>query len=248
MSDELLIDAKGESLFLTLNRPEKRNALNLSIIRELLKALQKAYAEPHLKAIIFQGSGTNFCSGLDLNEAKDASSALYEEAGQLLLLIYHAPVTTLCVVHGATFAGGIGIMGASDYVIASSEASFCLPEVKLGLIPALVICLLKRQLAPRFIRELSLIGVPINSERAKEIGLINQIVAPKLLQEELTSLVEKLSKNSFSAMKHLKKLLREFEVPTLEEEFSEALKAGKEARLSADAQRSLSQFLKKEKT
>lgn len=240
---ELIVEQQNESLFITLHRPEKRNALSLLLVRELLNLLQPKNIADHTKVIIFQSKGPTFCSGLDL---KEIGKVLYEETAQLFQLIYHLPYVTICAIQGSAYAGGLGFLGACDLAIATNEATFCLPEVKIGLIPALVVSLLRRQIAERHIRELSLTGIPINAERAKEIGLINKISSSENFSSELSSYINELSKNSFSALSHLKKLLREFEVPTLAEEFPTCLEMGQKLLLSAETQKHINSFLKKE--
>lgn len=176
----LLTQIEGETLTLTLNRPEKRNALSLSLMQELNQAIAQASKQKQLKRLILQANGPVFCAGLDLNEL---SSNLYREIKQLFLLLYNAPLMTCCKVQGSAFAGGLGLIAACDLAYATPEATFCLPELQKGIMPALVTVLLKRRLLPLHLRELAFLATPITAQRAYEIGLITAVSDKALFQD-----------------------------------------------------------------
>jgi len=217
--NELIVESENELLRLTLNRPEKRNALSLPLI----EALCAQFSSAKQKIILLQGSGPSFCSGLDLDQIKSPEAAsLYTELARLFQLMYNSPSITLCKVHGHAYAGGIGLIAACDYAIADSRTLFCLPEMRKGIVPALVAALLKRQIAVRHLSELALLGEPIDAGRAQEIGLINAHAENP--DQKLDSTIQKLLQNDPKTVMRFKKLLVDLEPMSLTADFHAALK------------------------
>lgn len=211
----LLTQIDGDTLTLTLNRPEKRNALSLALVQELSRAISEAAQQKQLKTLVLQANGSAFSAGMDLNEL---SPKLYKEVKELFLLLYNSPLITICKVQGFAYAGGLGLIAACDLAFAAPEATFCLPELRKGIIPALVTVLLKRRLSALHLRELAFLAIPITAQRAVEIGLVSAVSEQVVFKE--------LSDMDPSATKKFKKLLTALD--PIEDELDLALSYGLE--------------------
>lgn len=225
---------------LSLNRPDKRNALNIELMDALSQAIEEA--GPKKRVLIIKGEGTVFCAGLDLEEAADPAKSERSSASlaRLLQILYTAPLVTIAAVHGAAVAGGAGLMAACDYVLADPKTLFGFPEVRRGLVAAQITTYLKHQLKERDLRELLLFGELIHAERAKEIGLINQIVDQTRFLFELTRLTDLIALAGPQAIAATKKLLQS---PTLAEDIQKALNLHHAIRTSSEAEEGISSFL-----
>src|SRR5215471_10427645 len=164
----------------TLNRPERRNALTIELLTELCAAINIASGQPEQRVLILRGSGASFCTGLDLKEAADQTKAhaTAEMVAKTLITLSQTRLITIAAVHGAAVAGGAGIMSACDFVIAAERTKIGYPEVRRGLVAGLVMTFLRRQIGERNMRELVLGGELIDAARAREIGLVNRVVPP----------------------------------------------------------------------
>lgn len=211
--NELLVSFPQSGVVaLTLNRPDKRNALNQALVDQLLRELEGV--ESRAKVLILEGSGSNFCSGVDL---KELSGKLMEKVGELFLKLSMLAIPTVAYVHGAVAAGGIGLVAACDLAVASQDATFFLPELEKGIAPLLVEVLLRKILSERHFKELAFTGLKITAERALTIGLVNS-----LGKETMPSLIDGLLKCDPKAFQRFKKHLNSYK--HLEVEFAEALK------------------------
>src|SRR6266446_2382662 len=164
---------------LTLNRPERRNALTIELLTELTAEIEAASADEQQRVLILRGAGAAFCTGLDLKEAADPKKAhaTAEMVAKTLITLSQTRLITIAAVHGAAVAGGAGIMSACDFVVAAERTKIGYPEVRRGLVAGLVMTFLRRQVGERDIRELVFSGELIDAARAKEIGLVNRVVA-----------------------------------------------------------------------
>src|SRR6184192_4202798 len=165
---------------LTLNRPERRNALTIELLTELCAAIKIASEQPQQRLIVLRGAGAAFCTGLDLKEAADQTKAhaTAEMVANTLIAISQTRLVTIAAIHGAAVAGGAGIMSACDFVVAAQGTKIGYPEVRRGLVAGLVMTFLRRQISERNLRELLFSSELIDAARAKEIGLVNRVVAP----------------------------------------------------------------------
>lgn len=177
-----------------LNRPEKRNALSHALIDQFQIALKEAAREARL--LLIAGAGSNFCSGLDLSELSFES---LQKVAALYLDILHCPVPVITWAHGATAAGGVGIMAASDFSYADPDASFILPELVKGIAPALVFELLKDQVAMRPLCKLAYSCDAMSVAEAHEIGFLSG-VGKENLDQKIDSLL-KVDLKAFAAFK-----------------------------------------------
>src|SRR5499427_7697388 len=170
----------------TLNRPERRNALTIELLSELSAAIKIASDEQQERVLILRGAGAAFCTGLDLKAAADQTKAhaTAEMVAKTLIAIAETRLVTIAAVHGAAVAGGAGIMTACDYVVAAEKTKIGYPEVRRGLVAGLVMTFLRRQVGERNMRELLLGSELIDADYAREIGLVNRVVAEKDLMSE----------------------------------------------------------------
>lgn len=239
----MLIEKKENKhvVTLTLNRPDKKNALSFALMEELLAVL---YALPtHTRVVLLEGAGPFFCSGLDLEEAVkevEKGPALMAKVLQALALL---PSVTIAKVHGGAFAGGLGLVASCDLAIASREATFSLPEMRRGLIPALVHILLKEQALSRFLNELVFTGEPITALRAHSIGLINEVVAVEELDEMCSHRISQVLKSAPTALQLYKKHC--MHPKDLVQKFEQALQLHQQIRASGEAEEGIRAFLEK---
>ncbi|HEV3410343.1 MAG TPA: enoyl-CoA hydratase-related protein [Chthoniobacterales bacterium] len=244
----LLVETQSaHTTVLTLNRPERRNALTIELMTELTNAIDAADGDDRQRILILRGAGASFCTGLDLKEVSEAEKA-HESAGlvaKTLLAISQTRLITIAAVHGAAIAGGAGIMSACDFVIAAEGTKFGYPEVRRGLVAANVMTFLRRQLRERDIRELLLTGELIESDRALQIGLINRIVPPTDLDAEVRKLCASILQNAPGALAHSKRLLEQLWATSVKEDIEVALGHHMQARESAEAREGVTAFLEK---
>src|SRR5881409_1550173 len=196
---------------ITLNRPERRNALTVELLTELCAAIKVASDEPQTRVVILRGAGAAFCTGLDLKEAADQTKAhaTAEMVANTLIAISQTHLMTIAAVHGAAVAGGAGIMSACDFVVAAERTKIGYPEVRRGLVAGLVMTFLRRQVGERNMRELLFSGELIDAARAKEIGLMNRVVAPGDVMTEAQKFAASVLQNAPDALAQTKRLMEE---------------------------------------
>jgi methylglutaconyl-CoA hydratase len=208
----------GPVAVLTLNRPDQRNALSRALIARLGDALTQAAVDPALRAVVLTGAGPVFCAGMDLKEAV-ATTATAEAEKQavadaraiadLIQQVHALPKVTIAALNGDAYAGGAGLASACDFVVASAGARIGYPEVRRGLVAAIVMHDLVRQVGARRARELLLTGQPIAAEQAEQWGLVNRTVPPEACQDEAISLGRSLVNSAPVAVATAKRLLDE---------------------------------------
>jgi methylglutaconyl-CoA hydratase len=232
---------------LALNRPEKRNALSIALLEELLTAVQAASADVNRRVLILRGGGPSFCSGLDLGEAADRSSS--DRSARALAAVYRAicqsPLVTIAEVHGAVMGGGIGLMAACDLAIAADDTRIAFPEVHRGLVAALVTALVHRQLPDRALRELVLLGQPISATQAMSIGLVTHVVSDDRLRSETHDVAMQVVKGAPGAIARTKRLFDELAARPIADELDRALQYHLQARDADEAAEGIAAFLEK---
>jgi methylglutaconyl-CoA hydratase len=237
---------------ITLNRPEKRNALNDELIAALKSALREADADDGLRAVVLQGAGKDFCSGADLSSIQRIATASYEEnvedasrLGELFELIRQVRVPVIAAVHGRALAGGCGLATACDLVIASKSARFGYPEVKIGFVPAMVAAIVRRNLGEKKSFELLSRGFEYSADEALRYGLVNMVFEDDAFETGTIEYAEAYSKLSGSAVAMTKRLLYEIDARA----FSESIRLGAEinarARMTDDCKKGIAKFLEK---
>ncbi len=232
---------------ITLNRPERRNALTIELMTELSAAVELAAADEKQRVLILRGAGQAFCAGLDLRETTETQKAhaSAEMVAKTLLTLSQTRLITIAAVHGAAIAGGAGIMSACDFAIAAVHTKFGYPEAKRGLVAGLVMTFLRRQLHERHIRELLFTSELIGAERAREIGLINRVVPPNELENETQKIVASILQGAPGALTNTKRLLEEFWSTSVQQDVGRALSHHMLARESAEAKEGITAFLEK---
>src|SRR6185369_7302971 len=193
----LLIEDQGTVRIITLNRPEKRNALDTALTRDLLAALRTADAEEGMHCVVLTGAGPGFCAGADLAEfkgLKDPKAAkMRAELTMRLHLVFSkmdTPVVT--AINGAAMGGGAGLAIAGDLAVMAESAKIGYPETKHGIVAAIVMANLVRQVGRKAAFELVALGEPIGARRALELGMVNRVVADAKLMEEALATAQKI--------------------------------------------------------
>ncbi len=234
-------------IVVTLNRPERRNALTIELMTALTAAVESASADETERVLILRGAGQAFCTGLDLNEVSEPEKARASAdlVAKMLLTISETRLITIAAVHGAAVAGGAGIMSACDLVVAAERTKFGYPEAKRGLVAGLVMTFLRRQLRERDVRELLFTGELIDAVRAREMGLINRVVRPNELESEVQKLVTSILQNAPGALTNSKRLLEQLWPTSVKEDIDRALAHHRQARESGDAKEGVTAFLEK---
>ena len=238
-----------QTTVLTLNRPERRNALTVELLTELCAAIKVASDEPQKRVVILCGAGAAFCTGLDLKEAADQTKAhaTAEMVANTLIAISQTHLVTIAAVHGAAVAGGAGIMSACDFVVAAERTKIGYPEVRRGLVAGLVMTFLRRQVGERNMRELLLGSELIEVERAKAIGLVNRVVARNDLMTEALKFADSVLQGAPSAVAQTKRLIDELWWRSVKDDVDLALKYHMEARESSEAREGIAAFNEKRK-
>jgi len=249
MPSVLIEKQTSQITVVTLNRPERRNALTIELLTELQAAIKLASNQPDQRVMILRGGGAAFCTGLDLKEAADHTKAhaTAEMVANTLIAISQTRLITIAAVHGAAVAGGAGIMSACDFVVAAERAKIGYPEVRRGLVAGLVMTFLKRQVGERNMRELLLGSELIDAERAKEIGLVNRVVARDDLMSEAQKFAESVLQGAPGALAQTKRLIDELWWRPVTEDVDLALKYHLQARESDEAREGIAAFNEKRK-
>jgi methylglutaconyl-CoA hydratase len=237
---------------ITLNRPEKRNALNHDLIAGLKTALQRAEQDENIRAIVLTGAGLDFCSGADLESLKTISEGSVGENVEdaralmdLLMLIRAVRVPVIATVRGRALAGGCGLATACDLVLAARSARFGYPEVRIGFVPAMVMAILGRNVSEKKAFELLTLGTEIDADEAVAIGLVNHAFDDETFADEVELFVRQFEKTSRSAVKLTKRLLYQVAGATFEDALQCGLDTNVLARMTEDCQNGIKRFLMK---
>jgi methylglutaconyl-CoA hydratase len=248
----ILYSFEGSIGRVTLNRPDKRNALNDEMIDGLKAALSAADENESVKAITITGNGKDFCSGADLSALQKISEASVVENAddarslmELFLQIRQLKVPVIAAVRGRAIAGGCGLATACDIVLASSSARFGYPEVKIGFVPAIVMAILRQNMSEKRAFELITRGVEIGAEEAKQLGLVNQVFKDETFETDVTTYVQGFEKTSKAAVSLTKSLLYQIDGLALLEAWETGVDVNVIARMSVDCQKGIANFLKK---
>lgn len=243
---------EGPVALVTLNRPEKRNALNDALIAGLKEALRDADSRESVRAILITGAGADFCSGADLSALRKISESSItenlEDAQELLelfALIRRVRVPVVAAVRGRALAGGCGLATACDIVLASASARFGYPEVNIGFVPAMVMAILRRNVSEKRAFELITRGAEISAQEAERIGLVNHVFDDEDFETKVENYVAEFERTSRSAVMLTKRLLYHMDGMN----FDAALQSGADvnaiARMTEDCQKGIARFLKK---
>jgi len=249
------LDIKDRIGTITLNRPDKRNALNFELIAELKEAFTSMENNDDVKLIILNARGPAFCAGADLAYLQKLQGFSYEQnlkdsahLKELFLKIYTLKKIVVAQVHGNALAGGCGLASICDFVFTVPEAMFGYTEVKIGFIPAIVMIFLLRKIGEGNARQLLLAGDLIPSSEAFRIGIVNKVVAKEKLEETVRDFAKKiLVENSSQAMATTKQMIAKSQSMPLDEALNFAAEMNARARSSDDCKKGIQAFLNKQK-
>lgn len=244
------IDERTGVSQLTLNRPERRNALSAALVEELKHALSLASGDEEVRAIALAGAGPDFCAGADLREMQAAvergvlsNLSDAEALGELFLQMRRLEKPIVALVRGRALAGGCGLATACDLAFASSEARFGYPEVGLGFVPAMVMAMLRRTVGERRAFELVALGETVDAARALEIGLVQRVFPEASFEERARELVGELASRSASAVGLSKRLLYRMDGMSFEMAVRTGAEVNALARLTEDCREGIRRFL-----
>jgi len=238
---------------ITLNRPEKRNAVSFELVDDLMRALDEA-ERSSAQVVIITGAGKAFCAGLDLESLKQLLGRTHEQnlqdsatMARLFRRIYDFSKPTIAAVNGHAIAGGTGIATMCDFTLSVAEAKFGYTEVKIGFVPAIVSSILVWQVGHKIARDLLMTGRLFDAAEAHRYGLVNEIVEPERLMPRALELAAQLMENSPSSVRLTKKLLNGFLSRALDEQIAQAIEDNARIRTTADFREGISSFLEKRK-
>jgi methylglutaconyl-CoA hydratase len=253
MYSTLLLESTGNLATITLNRPEKRNAISAAMIGELQKALDDV-EKSHSRVGILTGNGKAFCAGMDLEVlaaiAQQSPAENQEDSRRMAKMfrrLWSFSKPLIAAVNGAALAGGCGIATLCDFTLAVPEANFGYTEVKIGFLPAIVSVFLTRQIGEKRARDLLLTGRIVEAREAKEIGLINEIVPADKLMERAKELAATLIAASPSSLTRAKRLLTSAAAASVDADLERAILENARIRCTQDFKEGLSSFLEKRK-
>lgn len=251
--ETLFVEQSGHVTTITLNRPEKRNAITTQMIAELQSALD-AIEKTHARVVVLTGAGKAFCSGMDLDLlqsiATQSAGENQEDSRRMAKMFrriwaYTKPL--IAAVNGHALAGGCGIATLCDFTLAVPEAKFGYTEVKIGFLPAIVSVFLTRQIGEKHARDLLLTGRLVEASEAKTLGLVNEIVSSELLMDRTRELADVLIAASPSSVARAKRLLTCAAAPALDADLERAVLENARIRCTPDFKEGLASFLEKRK-
>jgi methylglutaconyl-CoA hydratase len=237
---------------ITLNRPEKRNALNSEIVAELKAAISETGRDPQCRVVLLSGAGKDFCSGADLEGLDKTAQAdiLDNMAGtrqtaDLFLMMRNHPRPIVAAVQGRALAGGCGLATACDIILAAQSAQFGYPEVNIGFVPAMVMAILRRSISEKAAFELVATGEIISASRAHELGLIHRIYSDDQFAHEVDAYAARLASKSASAVTLSKRLLYNMDSMSFESALQSGVEINAIARMTEDCRKGIEKFVKK---
>ena len=249
---QILVTTDAQIRTITLNRPEKRNALNDELVADLKAALTDADADDDLRAIILRGAGKDFCSGADLSALQKIAKASYEEnledarsLAELFLLIRSVKIPVIAAIHGRALAGGCGLATACDLVVATKTARFGYPEVKIGFVPAMVAAILRRNLGEKKSFELLTQGFEYTAEEALTLGLVNRTFDEENFEIAVVDYASTYTKVSRSAVEMTKGLLYDIDGDAFEIAVEKGVVVNANARRTYDCQKGIAKFVER---
>ena len=253
MYSTLLLELDGNLATITLNRPEKRNAISTQMMAELQTALDEI-EKTHVRVVIMTGAGKAFCAGMDLDMlaaiAKQSPAENQEDSRRIAKLfrrVWSYPRPMIAAVNGASYAGGCGLATLCDFTLAVPEAKFGYTEVKIGFLPAIVSVFLTRQIGEKRSRDLLLTGRIIEAAEAREFGLVSEIVPGERLMQRAHELADLLIAASPSSLARSKRLLVSSAAASVDHDLERAILENARIRCTPDFQEGVASFLEKRK-
>jgi len=249
MSEPLVIqEFESDAIaVVSLNRAEKRNALNMEVFQELCRLIEATENRPGARVMILKGMGPVFSSGLDLNEAADPE--LVQQSARLLAStlrrVWDSSLVTIAAVHGAAIAGGAGLAAACDFVICEEGTRWAFPEVRRGLVPALIGAVLVKPASRRFLLDWLLTGRVVRAEELEHAGIINRIVPTAQVMHFALEVARSVAAGAPGVQRSTKRLLDELSGEPLAKLIDHALADHLESRSSAEAREGVRAYFEK---
>ncbi|HJU53736.1 MAG TPA: enoyl-CoA hydratase-related protein [Pyrinomonadaceae bacterium] len=248
----VIYTVEGAVALITLNRPEKRNALNDALIKGLKDSLREADADDNVRVVVITGAGADFCSGADLAALQKISESSVTEnledaqsLMELFALMRRVRVPVVAAVRGRALAGGCGLATACDLVLAARSARFGYPEVRIGFVPAMVMAILRRNVSEKRAFELIVRGAEIGADEAERIGLVNRVFEDSEFETEVENYLASFEKVSRSAVMLSKRLLYHMDGMTFDAALQSGVDVNAIARMTEDCRQGIARFLKK---
>jgi len=252
VSDRVLVQVAGGVLTATLNRPDKRNAIDTAMIDALLAVLERADLDAAVRVVAVRGAGRDFCAGMDLNEllasadhSLDQNRKAALHFAEIFVRMRRLPKPVVAVVQGRALAGGCGLATACDLILAAESAQFGYPEVQRGFVPAIVMTMLRRAVSEKIAFDLATTGRVLGGNEAAAVGLVSRVYEDADFEEQASEVLRVLAESSASALAFTKQQFYQLDGLT----FAEGLRLGADvnavSRSTPDFRAALSTFLKK---
>lgn len=252
MTDSVIVDKRGPSLWITINRPDKRNALNGDVIAGISRGYAQAHDDPDVRVIVLTGAGDKaFCAGADLQNSGAAFAMDFSrpnvDYADLLRLAQNATKPAIARVGGVCMAGGMGLLCMTDMAVAADHVIFGLPEVKVGVFPVQVLSLLQNIAPPRLINEWALTGEPFDARAAQAAGLLNYVVPAAELDAKVEWLIARITDKSPTAIRRGKYAMRAIAAMSFDEAIAYTESQIALLAMTEDAKEGLKAFAEKRK-
>lgn len=255
MGDLVKVSRDGSVAHISLNRPELNNALNPQLIDELRVALDAVAGDASAATVVLSGEGKSLCAGADINRMREAATFSRDDnirdalpLSNMLAALDRMPQTTIGRVHGPIYGGGVGVVAACDIAIASEDATFCLSEVRLGIVPGMISPYVVRAIGERAARRYFQTAEVFDAHEARRIGLIHEVVASDSLDERIAKLLKQLKSAAPGARAVAKKLVDDIAGRSIDDALiRETSKLIADVRARPEAREGLSAFLEKRK-
>jgi len=252
VSDRVLVQVAGGVLTATLNRPDKRNAIDTAMIDALLAALERADLDAEVRVVAVRGAGRDFCAGMDLNEllasadhSLDQNRKAALHFAEIFVRMRRLPKPVVALVQGRALAGGCGLATACDLILAAESAQFGYPEVQRGFVPAIVMTMLRRAVSEKIAFDLATTGRVLGGNEAAAVGLVSRVYEDSDFEEQAAEVLRVLAESSASALAFTKQQFYQLDGLT----FADGLRLGADvnavSRSTPDFRAALGAFLKK---
>ena len=247
MSDVVLYDVRRDAAWITLNQPERRNALSDELVTGLLDGLQRAIADDTVRAIVVTGAGTAFCAGADLKAGGIKGGSAESPFITLLKTIWNAPKPVVGRINGHAFGGGVGLAAACDLTVAVDSAAFSFSEVRIGVIPAMISVVVLPKLGVQQAMWLFVTGERFTATRAVELGLIHRAVPADALDSAVDEIVGMVRLGGPTAVREAKQLVRQIPSMSMDDGFAYTARKIGELFASEEAAEGMRAFVEKRK-
>lgn len=244
---------EGGVATITLNRPEKKNAISIRMIAELKQAIETVDLAADVKIVALRGAGKDFCAGLDLHELLESADLTPEEneqraweLGEVFIALRKLPKVTVAIVEGRALAGGCGLASACDLVLAKAGARFGYPEINRGFVPAMVMTMLRRIVGEKVAFDLAATGRVVDAAEAERLGLVSRVLPAEAFEEEVTQFLTYLASLSASALALTKQQFYQLDGLSLVDGIKLGAKVNAVARATPDFRSAIAAFLKKQ--